>query len=77
MGMPGSQPMGQPAYGAAPMGMPAGDMGQMGYTQAAGMPQQPMPQMGYGMPQMNMGQMGYSISLPSMVDIDVGAAPII
>jgi len=42
MGMPGSQPMGQPAYGVAPMGMPAGDMGQMGYTQAAGMPQQPM-----------------------------------
>ena len=42
MGMPGSQPMGQPAYGAAPMGMPAGDMGQMGYAQAAGMPQQPM-----------------------------------
>ncbi len=24
------------------------------------MPQQPMPQMGYGMPQMNMGQMGYA-----------------
>lgn len=69
------QPMGQPAYGAAPMGMPAGDMSQAGYAQAAGMPQQPMQQMGYGMPQMNMGQMAYGMPQQPMPMQNVNVQP--